>query len=281
MAETRTIELGPDRSLHAVTTGEGPDVLLVHGALETGHDWLAWPVDRLVAEGCRVTVIDRPGHGLSRRPRFEGTPRAQAKQIHEGLEALGIERPVILSHSYGGIASLAYADQFPDAVGALVMVAPIAFPEPRLIEHTLLAPRSIPFFGPLISTAAELTIDRAMLKLIQKLMFSPQDVPDAWESSFPYDRLLDVAAMVFQGEDMAAILPMAPAGLVNVARIETPAHILLGTSDKIVEHALQGRLLGQLMPKAGVTEAQGIGHMLHHARPELVIGAVKEALALA
>ena len=279
MAETRTIELGPDRSLHAVTAGEGPDVLLVHGALETGHDWLAWPVDRLVAEGCRVTVIDRPGHGLSRRPRFEGTPRAQAEQTREGLEALGIERPIIVSHSYGGIVSLAYAEQFPDAVGALVMVAPIAFPEPRLIEHTLLAPRSIPFFGPLMSTAAELTIDGGMLKLIQKLMFAPQDVPEGWESSFPYDRLLDAAAMVSQGEDMAAILPLAPAGLVNVTRIETPAHILLGTSDMIVEHALQGRLLSRLMPNARITETEGIGHMLHHARPELIVEAVKEALA--
>jgi pimeloyl-ACP methyl ester carboxylesterase len=33
------------------------------------------------------------------------------------------------------------------------------------------------------------------------------------------------------------------------------------------------------MSNARITEAEGIGHMLHHARPELVIEAVKEALA--
>ena len=254
-------------------------MLLLHGALETGHDWLVWPVERLVKEGCRVTVIDRPGHGLSRRPRFEGTPRAQAAQIHDGLAELGIERPVILSHSYGGLVSLAYAERFPEAVAALILVGPIAFPEPRLLEHSLLAPRAVPFFGPILSAAADATIDRPMLKLVHKLMFSPQDVPEHWEATFPYDQLLHAAAMVAQGEDAAAILPMAPAGLVDVTRIQTPAHVLVGTSDKIVEQERQGKLLARLMPNGRLTQVEGVGHMLHHVRPELIVEAVKEALA--
>ncbi len=281
MAETHMIELGEGRSLHAVTRGEGPDVLLLHGMMETGHDWLAWPLDRLVRGGCRVTVVDRPGHGLSRRPRFEGTPRQQADQIKRGLDRLGIVRPIIVSHSYGGIVSLALAEQHPEAVASLVMVAPVAFPELRLLEHGLLAPRSVPFFGPIFSTAAGATVDRPMLKILQKAMFSPQEVPEAWEGSFPYDQLLDPEAMVFQGEDASAILPMAPAGTIEVARIGAPAHIILGNADKIVQHERQGKLLARLMPNARLTEVEGVGHMLHHARPELVIEAVKEAFAAA
>jgi pimeloyl-ACP methyl ester carboxylesterase len=279
MAETRTLELGEGRSLHAVIKGEGPDVLLLHGMLETGHDWLVWQLDWLVQAGCRVTVVDRPGHGLSRRRRFDGTPRAQAKQIREGLDALGIDRLLILSHSYGGLVSLAYAEQFPEAVASLVMVAPVAFPEPRLLEHSLLAPRSVPFFGPIFSTAADATIDRLVLKLVQKLMFSPQEVPASWEKSFPYDQLLDPGAMVFQGEDAAAILPMSPAGTIDVTKIGTPAHILTGTSDRIIEDERQGKRLARLMPNARLTEVEGVGHMFHHVRPELVLDAVKEALA--
>jgi len=38
MREARTVDLGRDRSLHAVTAGDGRDVVLIHGALSTSHD---------------------------------------------------------------------------------------------------------------------------------------------------------------------------------------------------------------------------------------------------
>jgi pimeloyl-ACP methyl ester carboxylesterase len=38
--EVRTVDLGRDRSLRAVSAGEGRDVVLIHGALNTSADWL-------------------------------------------------------------------------------------------------------------------------------------------------------------------------------------------------------------------------------------------------
>jgi pimeloyl-ACP methyl ester carboxylesterase len=278
MQKEKTIELGGGRTLHAVQAGEGPDVVLIHGMLATGRDWLIGPFDGLVEQGCRVTAIDRPGHGGSRRPRFEGTPRDQARQIHSGLKALGIERATLVSHSYGGIVSLAMAELFSEAVAQLVLVAPVAFPEPRLLEHSLLAPRAVPVLGPAFSLGAEATFDRPMLKLVQRLMFSPQPVPADWEARYPYDQVLDPEALVFEGEDSAAILPLSPVGTINVARIATPAYILTGSSDKVVEKERQAKLLARLMPNARLTEVEGVGHMLHHVRPDLVLEAVREAL---
>ena len=78
--EARTVELGPDRSLHAITAGTGPEIVLVHGALATHRDWLDGAFAALAELG-RVTAIDRPGHGLSRRPRFEGGPRATRRKF--------------------------------------------------------------------------------------------------------------------------------------------------------------------------------------------------------
>lgn len=281
MQNEKTIELGGGRTLHAVQAGEGPDVVLIHGMLATARDWLIGPFDNVVEQGCRVTAIDRPGHGRSRRPRFEGTPRDQARQIQAGLQALGIERATLVAHSYGGLVSLAMAELFPDAVSHLVLVAPVAFPEPRLLEHMLLAPRALPVLGPAFSLGAEATFDRPMLKLVQRLMFSPQPVPPDWEARYPYDQILNPQALVFEGEDSAAILPLSPLGLVDVTRIEAPAHILTGTADKVIEDERQAKLLARLMPNARLTEVEGVGHMLHHVRPDLVVEAVREALALA
>jgi pimeloyl-ACP methyl ester carboxylesterase len=280
MRQAQTIDLGGGRSLHAVMEGEGPDLLLLHGMLTTSHDWLSSSAfDAFVRAGFRVTAIDRPGHGLSRRLRFEGSPREQAKQIRAGLHALRMERVTIVGHSFGGLVALAYAELFPEAVERLVLVAPITFPEPRLIEHLLLAPRAMPLLGPAFSTAAGATIDQPVLKMIQRLMFSPQPVPDGWEASYPYGQVLDAAAMVAEGEDAAAMLPLSPTGTIDLAAIRTPTRILTGDSDRVVQYQRQAKLAAGAMPNASLCVCGGIGHMLHHARPEALVEAVKERVA--
>jgi pimeloyl-ACP methyl ester carboxylesterase len=243
----------------------------------THHDWLAGPADAL-SEGARVTAIDRPGHGLSRRPRFVGTPRDQAGQIAGALDRLGVGPAKVVGHSFGALVALALAEGFPEKVDALVLVAPLAFPEPRLIEHGLLAPRSTPVIGPLLSRlGAHSGFDRAALGLLQTLMFSPHDVPDHWQQGFPYARVLDPDNLVHEGEDAAAIVPLSPTGTIDLRRIGVPVHVLVGTGDKIVQPEGQGKALARLLPGAHLTEVEGAGHMLHHSHPDLILSAVREA----
>ncbi|HEY0414442.1 MAG TPA: alpha/beta hydrolase [Allosphingosinicella sp.] len=272
MWESGTVRLGEARSLAWSRGGEGPDLVLIHGALATQHDWLAGPAGALSATH-RVTVLDRPGHGASRRPRFAGTPRDQARQIADGLAALGVRRPVLVAHSFGALVALALAEQWPGAASALVLVAPIAFPEPRPAEHLLLAPRALPVVGPLFSWMAERSpFDRAFLDQVQRAMFAPASVPAAWQETFPYDEVR--GAMIFEGEDAASILPFSPAATLDLARVTLPVQIVTGTMDRIVEPERQGKALARLLPQARLTEVEGAGHMLHHTHPERVAEAL-------
>jgi pimeloyl-ACP methyl ester carboxylesterase len=280
MAKGKTIELGPERSLHVVQAGRGPDLLLLHGALATHWDWLEGPFAAL-ARRFRVTAVDRPGHGLSRRPRFEGTPRDQAGQIAEALDTLGIDRAIVCGHSMGGLVALALAEGFPARVARLVLVAPLAFPEARPLEHSLLAPRAAPLVGPFLSRIGEATIDRPVLKAVQRLMFAPQPVPPHWEENYPYDQVLTPEAMVMEGEETAAILPFSPASLFDYARIRVPAHILTGTADQVVRPDAHARPLAALLPESRLTEVAGIGHMLHHTAPDALIQIMEESAAAA
>ena len=276
----KTIELDGDRSLYALQAGQGPDVVLVHGALVTHWDWLQGPFDSL-ARRCRVTAVDRPGHGRSRRPRFSGTPRDQAAQIAEGLDRLGVERAVIVGHSMGGLVALALAELRPERVASLVLLAPIAFPEARPLEHGLLAPRAAPLVGPLLSALGEATIDRPLLKTIQRLMFAPQPVPPRWEADFPYQEVLTTDQMVKEGEETSAILPFAPAAALDFGAIRTPTHILSGTADQVVNPARHARPLAARLVLARLTELEGCGHMLHHVQPGAVFEAIEAAAAVA
>ena len=105
------VTLDDERSLHAVTAGTGADIVLLHGALATHQDWLDGPFEALAPLG-RTIAVDRPGHGLSRRPRFAGDPRVQARQLRDGLRALGVARPLLVGHSAGCLLALAFAEQF-------------------------------------------------------------------------------------------------------------------------------------------------------------------------
>lgn len=280
MLQTRTIDLGEDRSLHAVQAGKGPDLVLLHGALATHWDWLEGPFDAL-ARRFRVTAVDRPGHGESRRPRFAGAPRDQAAQIADGLDALGVGRAVVVGHSMGGLVALALAERFPERVASLVLLAPIAFPEARPLEHGLLAPRATPFVGPVLSSLGEATVDRPLLKAVQRLMWAPQPVPPRWEERYPYHHVLTGEAMMKEGEETTTILPFAPAGTIDLSAVRAPTRIVTGTADRVVDPNRHARRLAALLEGARLTELQGIGHMLHHAAGEAVIDAILEAPALA
>jgi pimeloyl-ACP methyl ester carboxylesterase len=117
--------------LHVADTGQQTPgrhvVVLLHGNAGSMHDF-----DRLVPElarTSRVIVVDRPGHGYSERASMEqSTPSAQARAIRAALTQLGVERPILVGHSWGGALALAYALDFPADVAGLVLVGTRAYP---------------------------------------------------------------------------------------------------------------------------------------------------------
>jgi pimeloyl-ACP methyl ester carboxylesterase len=280
MPKKQTLDLGRGRSLYVHQEGAGPDIVLIHGAMTTSHDWLASPVFSELKKSHRVSVIDRPGHGQSRRPRF-GTPREQADQIADGLSQLGIRRAVVGAHSYGGLVALALAQRHPELVSELVLVAPLAYPEPRPIEHFMLAPRSIPVLGPLFAGFAEFTqLDRPMVDLLHHVMFSPTSIPTAWKASYPYELILNAKTIVAEAEDAASMMPMSPAGTFDMRKIMTPTQVLTGTSDRVVEDERQAKSVARQLPFGSLVEVEGAGHMLHHSHPDLVIRSLRAATAV-
>src|SRR5690606_6370231 len=151
----------------------------------------------------RVLVLDRPGHGESRRRRFHGSPRAQARQIHEALGPELAAPAILVGHSFGAYVALAYAEAFPSEVAALLLLGPIGLPELRPFEHFMFAPCSAPFVGPMISEVGRPMFRPAFLSAIHRMMFAPQPVPPEWQARYPFDRICEPEHLVREGEDSA------------------------------------------------------------------------------
>ncbi len=142
----------------------------------------------------------------------------------------------------------------------------------------MFAPRAAPIVGPLWARIMAGTFDRAMLEIMHRVMFAPDKPPENWKRTYPWERILDPDAAVANGEDFAAIHPLAPHARINIESIQTPAHVLSGMADLIVEDLRQAVPLARTLPNARHSRIEGVGHMLHHSRPDAVLNAVREAL---
>src|SRR3954453_24182670 len=108
--------------LHYLERGAGPPVVLLHGNVVTAEDWVLSGVLDRVAERHRVVAFDRPGYGHSERPQGSAwTAATQADLLLHAFARLGIQRPVVVGHSWGTNVALALALADPAAVRGLVL----------------------------------------------------------------------------------------------------------------------------------------------------------------
>src|SRR5260370_10632044 len=95
--------------------------VLLHGQPGTGADWQR--VIAMLPEPISAVALDRPGHGSSRQA--GGGLDVNAAAVIEELDARGIDRAVLVGHSYGGGVALSVAARAPDRVEAVVLLASV------------------------------------------------------------------------------------------------------------------------------------------------------------
>jgi pimeloyl-ACP methyl ester carboxylesterase len=260
-----------------VTAGSGPDVVLIHGALTTLEDMRIGPMDAL-ARKFRVLALDRPGHGKSERERLLGSAWLQAKLINEAVTKLGLDRPVIVGHSFGGLVALAYGLLFPEQTKGVVAVSAMAFPEVRL-EHLLFGPRAIPLAGDVFTYTAGPFVDAALLPMIWELMFKPQPMPERFRLEFPFGLAGKPRGVQANGEDAAWLIRSLSTAAISYSTCKVPVEILAGSADLVVSPNRHSRLLALAVPKANLQVLPGLGHMVHHFATDEVVSAVERLQA--
>jgi len=92
--------------------GKGDVVVLLHGYLESLDIW--GPFDEELAAHYRVISIDLPGHGQSGEYTRVDTMEVMADAVKRVLGYLHVGRCVIIGHSMGGYATLAFAEIYPE-----------------------------------------------------------------------------------------------------------------------------------------------------------------------
>ena len=99
--------------------GQGPALLVLHGIGSRGTSWL--PIADRLAQSYDVIAIDQRGHGASSHPAQGYLIPDYAADLAGVLDQLGLEKPLIMGHSLGGMVTLEWARQHPDRAAALVI----------------------------------------------------------------------------------------------------------------------------------------------------------------
>jgi pimeloyl-ACP methyl ester carboxylesterase len=99
-----------------------PALLLVHGTAAWSGTWFSL-VPALQSAGYRVLAVDLPPFGYSAKAVGGNYTRAaQATRLRAVLDAAGVQRAIVVGHSFGGGPALELALQAPDRIERLVLV---------------------------------------------------------------------------------------------------------------------------------------------------------------
>lgn len=97
--------------VHYLMAGNGPTVILLHGYTQTSRMWR--PIIPLLAEKFTVIAPDLPGIGDSSIPPDEEIGMiTAARQIHDLIRSLKINKARVVGHDIGLMVAYAYAAQF-------------------------------------------------------------------------------------------------------------------------------------------------------------------------
>ncbi len=264
------------RAVHAHTAGNGPDVVLIHGASGNTRDFTFDLVQRLAGR-FRVTAFDRPGLGWSASAGDAGiSPQDQAGILRDAARQLGIHHPILVGHSYGAAVALAWALRDPGGPAALVLLSGASMPWPGGlgIWYRLAASR----FGravvvPLVAALAPLSLVSRTIGSI----FAPDPVPPGYAGHVGPGLTLRPGTLATNARQVNGLRPHIVTMADRYAQLTLPVEILHGTADTIVPAAIHSIPLSTLLPDARLTLLDGIGHMPHHADPAAVVAAIDRA----
>jgi pimeloyl-ACP methyl ester carboxylesterase len=267
------VELGP------AAAGDDPPVVLLHGASGNLEDQRLILGNRLAATR-HVILIDRPGHGFSDRPGAgaDASPGRQASLVAEALARLGVERAIIVGHSWSGALAAAYALDYPARVAGLLLLAPVTHPWPGGISwYNDIA--ALPVIAELFARTIVLPLGLCLIGRAVENVFAPQAAPERYVRRAAGLLVLRPAEFIANAQDLAALEGFVAGQVRRYRAITAPTVIITGDRDRTVSPKIHARAAAALIPNARLVELAGIGHMLPHVAPAAIIAAIDELAA--
>lgn len=262
-------------NLHYIERGSGRPIIMIHGLGGTLQH-MRRPLMEEFGDDYRLIAIDRPGSGYSTRPRnMDGRLSEQARLVAGFIDALGLDRPLLVGHSLGGAVALATALYYPGKIAGLALLAPLTRREDeiapqvrrlnirsallrRLVSHTLAIPASL--------KASAQTLD---------LAFGPQKPPHDFAIAGGAMAGMRPSHFYATSTDLVALRHDLSEMEVRYGEIDMPVGILFGSSDRVLDWRHHGLAMEGQISGLELEIAEGIGHMPQYVVTERVVSFIR------
>jgi pimeloyl-ACP methyl ester carboxylesterase len=251
------------------TTGEGPDIVLLHGFPDTPYSWGGFH-DTLVQAGWRVSVPWLRGyHPDTLVPGRGYDPETLGRDGLGLLDALGLSRTVLFGHDWGALIAYNAAALAPERVRAIVTSG---IPHPSVLRRTPAALWAVRHFIGLKLPWAEWQTRRNNLAYLDKLYtrWSPNwSGPERDESVRRAKQALSSPETLSGAIDYYRALPLNGAPIFD--RIPQVPGLVIGADDSLGQRALFLRTAEILKPPSRALIVEGAGHWPHREDSALVV----------
>jgi pimeloyl-ACP methyl ester carboxylesterase len=261
--------------LHYVERGDGRPLVLFHGNGSMIQDFESSGLIDLAAENYRVIVFDRPGFGHSSRPRSViWTPEAQADLFRKALDRLGVQRAVVLGHSWGASVAVALAIKYPAFVEAMVLASDYYFPTAR--PDVAMSAPAIPGLGDILSNTVSPIVSRLLWPAMLRKMFGPRPAPKQF-AGFPKEMAVRPSQIRAGAAETALMIPAAFASSKAYGELAMPVIIIAGENDRLIDIDEQSARLHDEVKQSKMHRIAGTGHMVQQSATAELMAAIDEA----
>lgn len=262
--------------VHALVRGDGPDLVMIHGASGNVRDF-TWRLMEPLSRRFRVIALDRPGLGWTERLHAAGeTPQEQARLLLKAAAQLDVTTPVVVGHSFGGAVALAWALEQPDQTAALVLLGGVSNPWPGGLDR-LYRINSSWLGGMLLVPLITAFVPASRIDSALDNIFAPQAVPNGYGDHIGAGLTLRRDSLRANARQITALRPQVVEMSKRYHTLNMPVEILHGEADTIVPLEVHSEPLSRQLPDATLTRMPGVGHMPHHVAPDMVIDAIHRA----
>ena len=243
-------------------------LVFLHGFTQTHHHWHRCAL--LIAAACgdpTVRLVDLPGHGKSSGAGCDDT-RAYAEAVIGLMDALGVDRAILVGNSAGGTVATMTALTYPERVQALVLVDAAIYTgggTPPLLRPLFNTPQ-MQRIGPLIVRG----IRDWGLEFGLSAWHDPEKIPpEFWDG---YQKPLQA-----ENWDRALWLLTSSSRQLDLEErldeLTLPTLVITGDDDRIVPTE-QSIRLGEALPNADLVVLEACGHVPQEECPEPWLDAV-------
>jgi pimeloyl-ACP methyl ester carboxylesterase len=239
----RTVQAGPK---------SGPAVVFVPGWACTAYTFRK-NMPAFATAGYRAISVELAGQGMSGKPREKEVYTLPWMSAHllDVMDALSMDRAVLIGNSLGTAYAMHAALRAPDRVNALGLWSPIGLADSLILKMLHMAPAALaPLLDPLSG--------RWTVAMMVHFIYGPGFTPDAHDIDEYWAPTIDPAfypslLWLLRGVNWSAFSDD------ELKRLTMPVQVVMGTTDPIVPLREVVRR-AELLPNGRVEKIPRIGH---------------------